>query len=278
LAFANLELPRSSRVTAFDEALRLWSIAMTIYTDEELYPSLRIRHAEIDGLIVVMDLEDEQYHILDERASVIWNEMILAGGNLNDAMVGVQTRLPGDVDRVQRNFQSFVSQCTHLGFLSAQQRPLTDHRSRFASGRPLSSWLPLRACWSLLLTGASLKFRGFRRTYEDLDTSAGRSPLVDSDSLLMEASQAFLWAENLVQFRKAPNDCVPRSLALFRFLWGIGLPVVHRIGGRRFPIFTMHAWVEYDGKAILDETLETEKDIILASLPSWISSSQPAAT
>jgi hypothetical protein len=238
---------------------------------EKLYQSARIRHAEIDGLIVVMDLEEEQYHIFDEQATAMWHEIVRTAGNTNDAMKGVLSRLSGDSDTIQSHFKSFVAQCIDRRFLSPEEPVANDLRDRVATSPMRSSCLPFRACWSLFLTGASLKIRGFRRTYEDFGTLRHSLRSVSADLLLAKATQAFLWAENVIQFSKMPDDCVPRSLALFRFLRTIGLPVVHRIGGRRFPTFTMHAWVEYDGRAILDDPLEIEKDVILSSLPTRIS-------
>jgi hypothetical protein len=240
---------------------------MTLSAHDKLYPSPRIRHSEIDGLIVILDLEQEQYHILDEQASTIWKGIVDAGGNISDAMNGMRNRLPGPQDTVELHLNSFVSQCIDREFLSPIRLAATEQRCPIGPRRSRSSALRWRACCSLALTGILLKVRGFRRTYESFGTQLDPSPSVDSEPLLSKAAQAFLWAENLVQFGSAPDDCLPRSLALFRFLRAVGLPVVHRIGGRRFPTFTMHAWVEHDGKAILDDMSEVEKDIILASLP-----------
>jgi len=60
------------------------------------------------------------------------------------------------------------------------------------------------------------------------------------------AVTAFRRAENLYTARGAPDDCLPRSLALFRFLRESGLPAEHVIGVRRRP-FQAHAWVECEG-------------------------------
>jgi len=87
------------------------------------------------------------------------------------------------------------------------------------------------------------------------------------EQLLPDALRAFLIAENFVAFRNSPDDCLPRSLSLFRFLRSIGIPAIHRIGGRRVPVLKMHAWVEVNSKVLLDDPTEPEKDIILASLP-----------
>ena len=244
-----------------------WSGSDISSIQGKLCPSRRVRHAKIDGLIVLMDLEDEQYHILDERATVMWGEIVRANGDIGEAMTNAKMRLSGDPDRIERHFQSFVSQCAERGFLSPKQPAAAEQPAQTRPYRRRASWLRSRACWSLFRTAFSLKIRGFRRTYETAGTLRRSYFPVPAEPLLADAAQAFLWAENLVQFRKAPDDCVPRSLALFRFLRGIGLPVVHRIGGRRFPTFTMHAWVECDNKPILDDMLQVDKDVILASLP-----------
>lgn len=70
---------------------------------------------------------------------------------------------------------------------------------------------------------------------------------------LARACAAFLKAENFYVSSRAPDDCLLRSFALFRFLLRSGLPAEHVIGVRRVP-FAVHAWVECDGKVVLDDS------------------------
>ena len=65
--------------------------------------------------------------------------------------------------------------------------------------------------------------------------------------------RAFGRAENFFALRKAPRDCLPRSIALFSFLRELGLPAEHRIGVDRYP-FRAHAWVETDGRVLADHS------------------------
>ena len=80
------------------------------------------------------------------------------------------------------------------------------------------------------------------------------------------ARAAFVRAENFYLRRRAPNDCLPRSLALYAYMRGLGVPVVHRIGARRFPAFRCHAWVEHDGAPILDQRAKVSDYTLIASM------------
>jgi hypothetical protein len=68
---------------------------------------------------------------------------------------------------------------------------------------------------------------------------------------LSKALKGFTLAENLFIGRRAPSDCLVRSLSLYRYLRSVNIPVQHVIGVRRFP-FAAHAWVEYEGAPVLD--------------------------
>ena len=62
---------------------------------------------------------------------------------------------------------------------------------------------------------------------------------------------AFGRAENFFVVRRAPDDCLVRSLSLYRFLREAGSRAEHVIGVRRFP-FQAHAWVECAGEVLMD--------------------------
>jgi len=53
----------------------------------------------------------------------------------------------------------------------------------------------------------------------------------------------------------APKDCLPRTLALYRFLLSAGIPADHVIGVRQYP-FEAHAWVEFEGRILFDSSPE----------------------
>ena len=72
------------------------------------------------------------------------------------------------------------------------------------------------------------------------------------------ALDAFYRAESVVPMPNAPDDCLPRSLALFVYLRAIGFACEHLIGVRRYPSLTMHAWVEVDGRVVADRASSQE--------------------
>jgi hypothetical protein len=73
----------------------------------------------------------------------------------------------------------------------------------------------------------------------------------DAEMSLSTAIRVFQRAENFFSTRYAGIDCLPRSLALHRFLLSVGLNANHCIGVRCFP-FGAHAWVEVKGTLVCD--------------------------
>ncbi len=112
----------------------------------------------------------------------------------------------------------------------------------------------------------ALRRHGFGAIYQWIgqaaDARAGRAAAGDVEL----ARAAFVRAENFYVRRRAPNDCLPRSLSLYAYMRGLGLPVVHRIGARRFPAFRCHAWVEFDGAPILEQRAEVSDYTLIASM------------
>lgn len=228
--------------------------------DGRLYPSDAICYGEIDGLVVVLDLTTQAYFVLNEKATLIWKLLLQTGGDL------AQTSRALGEPSLQSQLSSLTKDCVERGFLSSSKkaRPRPDQVRRRGAQR--SFFLGLRAWWSLLSTAYALRVKGFSRTYREYaQLPFGAAP--DALRLLPAAQKSFLRAENFFWHRSAPDDCLPRSLALFRFLRTIGLPVVHCIGGRRFPAFMMHAWVEHAGWAVLDDPGRVKEYTRLALIP-----------
>ncbi len=235
-----------------------------------LYVSSNVRHAKIDGLYVVLSLDSEEYYILAGEASLVWACLVEADGDLDRARVEYTSGCAEDRNQARELFDDFVADFSDLGFL-AEARPSPPCASPRQPGTPVSA---LQAWWSLVWTLYALKTHGFRKTYLAYARNYGASapprtvPRSEGSTYkLAQATRAFLRAENFVWLRRAPDDCLPRSLALFRFLRSAGLPAFHYIGGRRAPAFTMHAWVECDGAVLLDSAEEVEKVNVLATLP-----------
>ncbi len=202
-----------------------------------------VRGVDVDGFRILLNLEAESYAVLDERASAFW--AILAGDAPREATFdALQSRYEVEPDRLTAAFERFAQTCVAQGLLVEPSRhaPLPPAVRR-APPIPRSAW----ALVCLAATQWNLVRHGFRRTYEDYARLATASPARPPSELLA----AFSAAENLYVPRRAPDDCLPRSLALFRYLRSLGAPAEHVIGVRRVP-FGAHAWVEVDGQPLLD--------------------------
>jgi hypothetical protein len=229
--------------------------------------SPHVRVAEVDGLILVMDLDTSAFYFLDDDASRMWGELQKAHGSVVAAKEALG-RGDESSQRLVGMFDDFVAGCESHGFLLSGDPPPDGGVRRVP--RPWrwrrGSLLAMRAWLSMADMDLALRRHGFAATYERLGLVAGgESDRVGSDDL-ERGRAAFLRAENFYLRRRAPNDCLPRSLALYAFMRGLGVPVVHRIGARRFPAFRCHAWVEYDGAPILDQRAEVDDYTLIASM------------
>jgi hypothetical protein len=196
----------------------------------------------------------------------MWRELRKAQGSVVAAKEAL-ARGEESSRRLAGMFDDFVAICESREFLLSGH-PTPVHGVQRApwprrSGR--RSLLTVRAWLSMLRVDIALHRHGVAAIYERLGQGAGGSGSGDFGDVEL-ARAAFLRAENFYLRRRAPNDCLPRTLALYAYMRGLGVPVVHRIGARRFPSFRCHAWVEYDGAPILDQRAKVSDYTLIASV------------
>src|SRR5215831_1074798 len=216
-----------------------------------LFVPVDIRLKEIERHLVVLDLRAETYSIFDPVATLMWKALILTETE-DEALEVLAREYLAETARIQADLREFKRRCLEEGFLretgesrkAAVARPMVPGRRRRV--RILHAW------WCLFRTVRSLGTAGLAGVYYEyacLPTLPGALP--DDDAALSRALSAFSMAENFFLMKRAPNDCLPRSLALFRFLRSMGFAVEHCIGVRRVP-FHAHAWVEFRSRVLLD--------------------------
>ena len=222
-----------------------------VFVHHRLAPTPTVRHAEVDGLRVVLDLDSETYRVLDDAATVLWR--VLTGeADATSTFDALAREYDVDAERFGADLTAFAQRCVAerlLKAVDAPDAPAADPgaeppRAHTALAKPGM----LAALICLIATRRALARDGFKTTYERyalLPAAAHTRPL---DSAL----PAFARAENFFVARRAPEDCLLRSLSLYRFLRSAGVPAEHVIGVRRFP-FAAHAWVECGGSPVRDE-------------------------
>lgn len=147
------------------------------------------------------------------------------------------------------DFAYFTQFLLSKGYISQHPPKLIEQNisiSKHQVGLPFVAW------WFLITTKHSLRSKGFSNTYKNLRAlvKPNRSqPASEGD--LEHFERAFSLAENFFVMREAPKDCLPRSLALYRFFLACGATAEHWIGVRTLP-FQAHAWVEVNGRVIRD--------------------------
>jgi len=75
----------------------------------------------------------------------------------------------------------------------------------------------------------------------------------------------FLRTELLFKHKNPDRDCLVRSFSLYLYLRLLGFRVTHRIGFVAFP-FDAHAWVELEGRAILERVSSMERWHVISTL------------
>jgi hypothetical protein len=191
-----------------------------------------IKWVEIDGVIYVMDIEDDSYHALEPEFSKSWR--LLAYGDLD-------AQTPTEINLLEHVTSMRWLEDDQLPKSSATLPKIGVHR-----GLPM-----VVAAWIFLFQMARhLKLSGFHNTYCAVMTLPLRKPPLNQP--LDPAISAFLRAERLYLSSLGANDCLPRSLALYAYLVTyIGHRATHHIGIERYP-FGAHAWVCANGAPVFD--------------------------
>ena len=102
----------------------------------------------------------------------------------------------------------------------------------------------------LALLKAALHLLGFARTWRWRSVRAEAiPPMTDVNAdFVAQAEYAVAMAAALYPGRAA---CLERSLLLYWWLRGAGVPVEYRMGVQMYP-FLAHAWVEFRGQVVND--------------------------
>jgi hypothetical protein len=207
-----------------------------------------IRHVEVEGLRVILDLGTERYRILDDAATTLW-PVLIGERDAAAAYAAAAAEYDLDQDRWGAELAAFARRCLEEGLLVRDGSPAPAAPEPLAVPRaPRRRPATQRALTSLVETRRTLRRRGLRVTYVGYSGIAVRPEREPLDRAL----EAFTRAENLFVTERAPGDCLLRSLSLYRFLRSVGCPAEHVMGVRRFA-FAAHAWVECDGAPVLDD-------------------------
>ena len=128
-------------------------------------PAPTVRHAEVDGLRVLLDLGTERYRVLDDVASVLWS-VLIGEADASSAFDDLARGYDVDRDRFRADLEAFAQRCTAERLLEpAGIAPIA---------RPAAAPVPprgaragtLQALTALIATRRALRRDGFRATYE----------------------------------------------------------------------------------------------------------------
>ena len=197
--------------------------------------------ALVEDHLVLLDLRAGTYAVFDRVATMMWRELTREP---QDRAVGELAELfDVDISVIERDLADFCGEQLAAGWLRAQSQAQANPPSRSAPRYRPSA----RRAW-LERLGAERTLRaGFWAAY-----NATVGPLADdgaADESLEAVLRIFARAENFYVSGRAPLDCLPRSLALTRFLRCTGWPAAHVLGVRLYP-FEAHAWVEVGGTPV----------------------------
>lgn len=217
---------------------------------------------------IILDMRRGRYSLLDRIASLMWQALLCGDAEELSLRLGDIHGLP--TSRISEDISRFADRCLETGWLApaADVVPVMGKTPTAALRKPWSArGLTVKALLSMMAATARLR-EGLVSAIETSQRLAVSVALIppsrDTAALLKRALRAFLLAENVWSFKAAPDDCLPRSLALHAYLRQLGLPVEHRIGVRAPPI-EMHAWVEFEGRALFDD--QTSGYTLMARTP-----------
>lgn len=220
-----------------------------------------VRYAEIDDRVVALQVRRDAYHVLDPLGSALFRHA--ARGAIDDSALATLAQEYGcDLSQIRADAARFVLDCQRRELLMPHS--LGEASPQPAKRAPPKPHQRTRCAWTflawrkLIQVSRRLSRQGFASLYDELSHADWPCPPSgDLQVQLAKAVSCFGRAENFVFLKRAPRDCLPRSLALFAFLREVGLPAEHCIGVRLFP-FQAHAWVRCLGRVVRDsESVET---------------------
>lgn len=197
--------------------------------------------AQVDEIVFLLDALRGEYFGLDQHMSGLWTR--LAGG----ARPNEKTDETG--------FADLLRAARAMGWLIGPDQELKGGPRRPRGAGKRRNPTPVSAYVCLVRAFLSLRYLGFARTYARVQSMALRNWEPNERELevskLDRAVTAFSSAEHFIISRLRPQDCLPRSFALFVFLCEAGISAHHCIGVRRYP-FAAHAWVQHGSDVILE--------------------------
>lgn len=212
-----------------------------------LVPAPWVRWVVVGSDCFLLDLGADRYIALDAVAACIWP--LATAGEEHSAVVErlIESGF-GDRQTVDGLIDQFVAQAL-AGRLLLTAEDYADAvaiKRHSAPHRSLRLPLWVDAWRSIVATTLRLRRNHLYDCYADYM----RCSLGPNRNTLDRLTHAFLFAENFWFRKRAPDDCLARSLALYRFLVANGSSVQHVIGIKIRP-FAAHAWVEADGKVLM---------------------------
>ncbi|MGQ0568764.1 MAG: lasso peptide biosynthesis B2 protein [Armatimonadota bacterium] len=198
-------------------------------------------------------LKTGTYFALEGSAAAMWSGLARQEPDA-EILARVRNQFAVDDRTVFSDLSRFEATCVAKGFLSS---PFAGAGDTCADSRPwtLTRRLPsaVHASVLRLAVASLLRFGGFSRAYEFAARRANLPAYPESHRQdLADLLPAFRRAEFISPSLRGERDCLPRSLALFSFLRERGTLAQHLIGVRSAP-FAAHAWVEVDGRPLLQE-------------------------
>ncbi len=213
---------------------------------EPYRPSDFIRYCTVDGRVVILDLRIGEYVTLDAIASEMWN-LVLLHSDCHRCVEELAARFSVTKSQCGGDLAAFLVSCRERGMLrvGAIDSPVTKTPLSYRPPVFLTAW----RC--LFETRRQLARRGFPAVYDAQRRMTKALAIQQTPNAMVHALRTFRRAENLFPTDDTGINCLPRSLALHRFLLRVGIDADHCIGVRRFP-FGAHAWVESGSSVICD--------------------------
>lgn len=209
----------------------------------QLFRGAHIRCVEIAERLVLLDVLAGTYDVVDEVGTQMWQQLLRDPAERDIAKMAADYGVPESV--FAADLAEFAAAQRAAGRLDAAAPGTGSPAVPMPRRRP-SVWRALRE-----RVGAE---QDLKASFADAYVKY-TGPLADCGPprhAVERVVRQFRKADGLYPAREAPLDCLPRSLALTRFLRMAGWPVRHVIGVALDP-FEAHAWVELDGVP-LDES------------------------
>lgn len=225
----------------------------------EIHLSETVKWVLLDDSAIILDLDSGRYFGIKDIGYDFWKRISgYSHHQLNeDFYANICNKYDYTYETTNEKINGLITELKQQHILQADNKNAVRKKEKIRFRLfTVFRYLMRSAFISIVFTRILLRFSSFRKIYSLADRilihrrkeGFSKLSLTDTDKYL----NRFCSIESVIYNRRASNDCLHRSLALFFFLVANDMLCQHIIGVREAPL-EFHAWVSVNQKGLLND-------------------------